>query len=138
MKPQRPEVQPPIAAAIIVHNDRVLLVRRRVGEGSLLWQFPAGAVEPGETPEAAAVRETAEEVGVVVQATRRLGERIHPSTGRSMVYVSCEFVSGAPYIADGDELADVTWSTLSDLSGYVPAGLFQPVQAYLDRVLTAA
>ena len=138
MKPQRPDVKPPIAAAVIVQNDRVLLVRRRVGEGSLLWQFPAGAVEPGETPEAAAVRETAEEVGVAVRAIRRLGERVHPSTGRSMVYVSCELVSGVPYVADADELADVTWSTLSDLTGYVPTGLFQPVQAYLDRVLTAA
>lgn len=33
------------------------MVRRRVSEGQLSWQFPAGEVEPGEEREAAAVRE---------------------------------------------------------------------------------
>ncbi|GIF01786.1 NUDIX hydrolase [Paractinoplanes rishiriensis] len=47
----------PIAAAVIVDDGRVLLVRRRVYEGRLSWQFPAGKVEPGESPDAAAVRE---------------------------------------------------------------------------------
>ena len=44
MKPQRPDTKPPIAAAVIVQNDRVLLVRRRVGEGSLVWQSGLTAV----------------------------------------------------------------------------------------------
>jgi hypothetical protein len=47
--------RPAIAAAIIVSNGHVLLVRRRLTEGSLSWQFPAGEVEPGETAEQAAV-----------------------------------------------------------------------------------
>jgi 8-oxo-dGTP diphosphatase len=38
-----------IAAAVIVSNGRVLLVRRRVQEGRLSWQFPAGKVELGES-----------------------------------------------------------------------------------------
>ena len=37
----------PIAAAVIVDDGRVLMVRRRVAEGDLSWQFPAGQVEPG-------------------------------------------------------------------------------------------
>lgn len=43
--------QPGVAAAVIVHEGRVLMVRRRVSEGSLSWQFPARKVEPGETRE---------------------------------------------------------------------------------------
>ncbi|MBQ1165666.1 NUDIX hydrolase, partial [Streptomyces sp. A73] len=47
-----------ISAAINVDGDRVLMVRRRVKEGELMWQFPAGGIEDGETAEQAAVRET--------------------------------------------------------------------------------
>ena len=36
-----------VAAAVIVDGVRVLLVRRAVAEGRLLWQFPAGKAEPG-------------------------------------------------------------------------------------------
>ena len=50
--------KPGISAAIIVHDGRVLMVRRRVSEGELMWQFPAGGIEDGETAEDAAVRET--------------------------------------------------------------------------------
>lgn len=75
-------VQPVIAAAIIVQDGLVLMVRRRVREGALSWQFPAGAVEPGETDVQAAVRETKEETGVVVLASWRTstwdGESIRP------------------------------------------------------------
>jgi 8-oxo-dGTP pyrophosphatase MutT (NUDIX family) len=60
-----------IAAAVVVSRGRLLLVRRRIGEGALLWQLPAGKVEPGEMPDVAAVRETAEEVGVEVPSSSR-------------------------------------------------------------------
>ncbi|GAA3730547.1 hypothetical protein GCM10022225_10460 [Plantactinospora mayteni] len=58
----------PIAAAVIVDNGRVLLVRRRVNEGQLSWQFPAGEVEPEEPAEEAAVREAGEETGLTVHS----------------------------------------------------------------------
>src|SRR5215469_13760995 len=93
-----------IAAAIIVNDGRLLLVRRRVAEGELSWQFPAGAVEPGESPETAAVREAAEETTLSVRVVRQLGERVHPATGRTMVYVACEVVSGTATVGDEEEL----------------------------------
>jgi 8-oxo-dGTP pyrophosphatase MutT (NUDIX family) len=68
-----------VAAAVIVLDGRVLMVRRRVAEGQLSWQFPAGKIEPGESAEAAAVRETNEEVGITVEAVHHLGERVHPA-----------------------------------------------------------
>jgi len=36
------DFRPTIAAAIIVMGGKLLLARRRVAEGQLLWQFPAG------------------------------------------------------------------------------------------------
>jgi 8-oxo-dGTP diphosphatase len=129
--------KPGISAAIIVHEGRVLMVRRRVKEGELSWQFPAGAIEPGEAAEIAAVRETVEETGLVVAPVRLLGERVHPKTGRSMSYTACEVLQGEAKVADEDELDAVAWVTLDEIPQYVPYGLFEPVQEYLNEALAS-
>lgn len=126
-----------ISTAIITDAGRVLMIRRREREGKLLWAFPGGGIEAGETPEQAAVRETAEEVDLEVKALRPLGERVHPQTGRHMSYVACEVVGGQARVADEEELAEVAWIRLEDIPSYVPWGLFEPVQAYLDEALAA-
>ncbi|WP_433453683.1 NUDIX hydrolase [Streptomyces sp. CA-142005] len=136
MTQQNAEEQPGIAAAIVVSEGRVLMVRRRVSEGQLSWQFPAGEIEPGETREDAAVRETHEETGVEVAAVKLLGERIHPKTGRLMSYTACEVVGGTAHVADAEELAELAWVAHGDIPQYVPYGLFGPVQEYLDVVMT--
>ena len=127
--------KPGISAAIIVQDDKVLMVRRRVSEGELMWQFPAGGIEAGESPEEAAVRETAEETGLVVKAVRLLGERVHPKTGRAMSYTACEVLQGEAHVADEDELDAVAWVTHSEIGAYVPYPLYDKVQEYLDDVL---
>lgn len=134
MNDQRDD-QPAIAAAIIVQDGRVLLARRRVREGELSWQFPAGVVEPGESGEQAAVRETLEEVGLGVEAVKNLGERIHPATSRRMIYVVCEVHAGTARVADADELAEVEWCDRAHVSELVPFPFFPPVQEYLDAHL---
>ncbi|MET9447288.1 NUDIX hydrolase [Streptomyces cinerochromogenes] len=128
--------RPGIAAAIVARDGCVLMVRRRVAEGQLSWQFPAGEIEPGESPEQAAVRETLEEVGMHVTALKLLGERIHPKTGRSMSYVACAVESGTPHVADDEELDEVEWVRHAEIAEFVPYGLFSPVQAYLDAALS--
>lgn len=128
---------PQIAAAIITSNGRVLLARRRVSEGSLAWQFPAGAVEDGESAEQAAVRETAEEVGLTVAPRKSLGQRVHPATGRVMNYVACDLIAGDAHVADADELAEVAWATLDELATYIPNPLYPAVQDHLENVLGA-
>ncbi|MGI5258791.1 NUDIX hydrolase [Streptomyces angustmyceticus] len=135
MTQQTADERPGIAAAIIVHEGRVLMVRRRISEGKLSWQFPAGEVEPGETREDAAVRETKEETGLNVSAVELLGERVHPATGRLMSYTACEVLSGTAYVADTEELAELAWVAHDQIPEYVPYGLFGPVQEYLDAGL---
>lgn len=125
-----------VSAAVIVENGRALLVRRRVPEGDLVWSFPAGKVEPGETPEQAAVRETCEEVGLDVAVVKSLGERIHPATGRRIVYVACDVVAGTARVADVDEIAEVEWCDKARVDELVPFPFFPPVQAYLDASLS--
>ncbi|MFF5718500.1 NUDIX hydrolase [Streptomyces buecherae] len=129
--------RPGIAAAIVVNEVRVLMVRRRVSEGQLSWQFPAGEVEPGEAREDAAVRETREETGLTVAAVKFLGERVHPKTGRLMSYTACRILDGTAHVADTEELAELAWVAHGDIPEYVPYGLFEPVQDYLDGALSA-
>lgn len=59
-----------VAAALIDADGRVLVAERPPG-GPLagLWEFPGGKIETGETPEAALVRELAEELGIDTAAS---------------------------------------------------------------------
>lgn len=59
------------AAAIIDADGRLLVQRRPVGSDFPgLWEFPGGKIEPGESPEAALVRELREELGIDVDPER--------------------------------------------------------------------
>ena len=127
--------QPPVSTAIIVDDGRVLMIRRRQREGKLLWAFPGGGIEVGESPEQAAVRETDEEVGLEVKAVRILGNRVHPNTGVHLTYVACEPISGTAVVGDAEEIAEVAWVAHGEIPGRVPYGLFPQVQAYLDEAL---
>ena len=59
-----------VACALVDGEGRVLLARRPEGKPMAgLWEFPGGKVHPGETPEAALIRELAEELGIGVEAS---------------------------------------------------------------------
>lgn len=124
--------KPAIAAAVIIQDGRLLLVRRRVTEGSLSWQFPAGQIESDESPEDAAVRETFEETGLVVAARRILGDRIHPNTKRQMFYVEADALAGTAHVADPEELDAVEWVKSGEITEYVPYPFFGPVQEHIN------
>lgn len=58
-----------VAGALIDVDGRVLLARRPEGKKMAgLWEFPGGKMQPGEIPEAALIRELAEELGIDVAA----------------------------------------------------------------------
>jgi 8-oxo-dGTP diphosphatase len=57
-----------VAAVALVNKAGFVLVQRRNISGTHpgLWEFPGGKLEPGESPEEAAVRELHEELGIII------------------------------------------------------------------------
>ena len=57
-----------VAVALVDPDGRVLIAQRPEGKNMAgLWEFPGGKIEPGERPEAALIRELAEELGITAQ-----------------------------------------------------------------------
>jgi 8-oxo-dGTP diphosphatase len=57
-----------VACALVDADRRVLIAQRPAGKQLAgLWEFPGGKLEPGETPEAALIRELDEELGIATQ-----------------------------------------------------------------------
>jgi 8-oxo-dGTP diphosphatase len=120
-----------VAAAVVLNEGRVLLCDERRRARPVL-AVPAGKIAPGESAAVAAVRETREETGLLVKAVRVLGRRIHPTTGRSMIYVACRMVGGTARVEAEDEVAEVLWCARNALNDRVSGPLHPIVQRYLD------
>ena len=109
----------PELEVLLVHPGGPYWQRRDRGA----WQIPKGAIDPGEEPADAAVRECREEAGVEVRATRlallQQVPRITYANGDQVDYLElvfrCDWVSGDPHPADG-ELTDVGWYGLGELT----------------------
>ena len=107
---------PSVSVLPIDRAGRLLLVRHAGHHDG--WAVLGGAVEFGESPAQAAVRETREEIGVEIRLLRLLDalggpdyEVSYPNGDRA-AYVTCvyeaEIISGLPEPADG-ELSEVAW-----------------------------
>jgi 8-oxo-dGTP diphosphatase len=121
MKREYPESPLVGVGAVIVQDQRVLLIRR--GQAPLLgeWSLPGGVLECGETLREAVVREAREETGLVVETDEMLGvyERvIRGDDGRVRYhYVLIDFLcrpAGGELEAASDA-ADVRWFTRDQL-----------------------
>lgn len=105
--------------AVVLSGDRVLLVRRRNPPDAGLWGYPGGHVDWGETVEAAALRELAEETGLTGHAPRRIGaldligrDGDHVTHHYHLVAVACH-AAGDPVAGDDAEAAG--WHDQSDV-----------------------
>lgn len=98
--------------AVVVHEGRLLLVRRGKEPGKGLWSLPGGRLELGEHLVEAVRREVAEETGLEVSVQDLLG--IHEVVGDPH-YVVLDHVAtvvGDPTPAAGEDAAEVRWVPL--------------------------
>lgn len=109
------------AVALIDDRGRVLLAQRPAGKSMAgLWEFPGGKVEAGETPEAALVRELAEELGIQV-AEGDLAPLTFASHGYERFHLlmpvyACRQWSGEAQGREGQTLAWVSAERLVEYS----------------------
>ena len=98
-----------VAIALVWDGERLLVTRRPAGthlEGH--WEFPGGKLEPDETPEACAVREVLEEVGLRVAARARRTTIEHSYRERSVLLhpIDCTLLGGELRLL---EVSDARW-----------------------------
>lgn len=107
------------AAALIDVDGRVLLAERPKGKAMAgLWEFPGGKVACGETPEAALIRELAEELGIDVTAAClapfTFASHAYPDFHLLMPLYVCRRWSGIVTAREGQRLAWVRAEKLAD------------------------
>ena len=74
----------------------------------------------------------------MIRAGEVIGERVHPKTGRTMIYIAAAPTHGTEvFVGDEDELAEVRWVSLAEADELLP-GMFEPVREYLARELGSA
>lgn len=107
------------SVVVVRRGDRFLIVHER--KHGQLWYLPAGRVEPGETFEAAARRETLEESGVPVRIVGVLRIEHSPTASGSrlrVVFLAEPVDDTAPKSVPDDESLGAAWVRLEELSDY--------------------
>lgn len=125
--------------AVVIHEDRVLLIRRGKEPMRGRWLIPGGTVELGETLQEALVREVAEETGLRVEPRDvvLVFDRIQRDGGRvSYHYVivdyACDYVSGT--LRAGSDAQDAAFVAEGDLPSYdVPEQALELVRRAFAR-----
>ncbi|WP_407550892.1 NUDIX hydrolase [Streptomyces sp. Pv4-95] len=111
-------IPPSVAVAMTDDSDRVLMLwRHRFTTDTWSWELPGGAVEAGETPAGAAVREAVEETGWRPTEVRPLGY-VQPITGISNAEQHVFRATGATHVGpptDPHESDSLAWIPLRDM-----------------------
>ena len=103
--------------AVIVRGDKILLVERGAGVPFTgYWGPLSGKVEPGESQEAAVIRESMEEVGLTVQPVRKVWENISTGGIYRLHWWLAEYVAGELAL-DTREASEARWLTVEEISG---------------------
>jgi 8-oxo-dGTP diphosphatase len=121
MQREFPEVPLIGVGAIIIEQDRVVLVKRAHPPLQAEWSIPGGVLEIGELVREAAVREAREETGLIVEASELLGvfDRVLRDADKRVQYhyvlidFLCRRVAGD--LAAASDAAEARWFTREEL-----------------------
>jgi len=125
------------AVALLDADNRVLLAQRPEGKSMAgLWEFPGGKIDPGETPEAALIRELDEELGIDTResclAPIGFASHCYDDFHLLMPLFACRVWQGTPQPLEGQELA---WARPARLGDYPMPPADIPLVAILRDLL---
>ena len=110
---------PHITVACIVEKDDKFLMVEEKSNGQIVYNQPAGHLEPDETLQQAAVRETFEETGWHIEPTHVLGVSKYSSKHNGIIYYRTSFIATAIEYDENAQLDEgiirAVWLTLDEL-----------------------
>ncbi|MFT7362099.1 MAG: 8-oxo-dGTP diphosphatase [Algoriphagus sp.] len=128
------KAQIPVTCILLFHQGKILAAQRSSQmDLPLLWEFPGGKVEKGESEKACILREIKEELGIEIEVLERVGEFDY-------VYSEEKSIRLIPFLAVWKsreiillEHVQISWIGKSDLNtiDWAPADL--PIVEYLER-----
>jgi ADP-ribose pyrophosphatase YjhB (NUDIX family) len=119
-----------VERATAAGEPTVLLLRRAVDPGRGAWDLPAGYLDPGESPEQAALRETLEESGLDVRLVRLVGVyTARPGNAVSSVFLAEPM--GTATVTLDMESDDHAWVARSSVAEWIPRMAFSSMAAAL-------
>ena len=107
-----------VTAAIICQDDSYLICQRaQDDELPLLWEFPGGKLEAGETLEECIIRECKEELDVDIQVLCEFGKTYYTFADRELFFTffAAEIVGGELTLNVHDQ---IKWVSVAELSDY--------------------
>jgi 8-oxo-dGTP diphosphatase len=126
-----------VVAAAIVRTGEVLAARRsHPPQAAGRWEFPGGKVHAGETPEAALIREIAEELGCGIAVEAWLASpALSPESRIDLRVAACRLTSGTPIAHEHEALRWLAPEALGTLDWLEPDRPFLPElrKLLLDR-----
>jgi len=137
-----PDVPRVAVGAVVLHENKVLLVLRGKAPAKDVWAIPGGRVHLGETLQDAAERETFEETGLLVQA----GEVIYTfdaieqdEVGKIRFHyvildLEAKLVTDQQTITPGDDAQDARWFTLQEIN-HPELPISKPTRILLSKIM---
>lgn len=126
-----------VAAAIIVHDNKIFATQRGYGEFKDGWEFPGGKIEEGETPQEALVREIKEELDTEIEVKDFLEtvEYDYPEFHLSMDCFFCTIKSGELVLKEHEAAKWLTAETLDSVD-WLPAdqALVQSIKKHMEEI----
>lgn len=128
-----PRTDPAVIVAIEDQHQRILLGSQGAWEENR-WSILAGFVEPGESLEAAVIREMKEESGLSVSNPKYLYSQSWPYPYSLMLGFTASADSSEPLAPDGEEIVKLRWFSKTELAEEAK-NLLLPNRSTISRAL---